>query len=273
MPTKTEEKWKRTGSENFASLRVNASWDIPPGLRRRLDRAVSLVLNADYRPISVIPPSELSWQEAFKAVWTGALDVVETYDDVTIRTPTSTLVVPCVLRKRVYVRAVKRNVQFSKTNVFMRDEYRCQYCGRPGTGVDLVESVVQVTGVARDGAGRSTRVRPGKDLTYDHFTARSKGGKTDWHNIVTACGPCNSKKADGSGMLPMKMPRKPTYEELAAFVRRQPITIPSPLWAPYMGWEGPIHVSDPSGDEYALIRQNDMTYVRRPEPAGDIIGY
>lgn len=268
MPKKHDRtEWKRSGQENLSSLRVNATWDVPQSLRKRLDRATSLVLNADYRPISIMPPSELTWQEAFKTVWTGALEVVEIYQDVFIRTPSSELFVPSVLRNRKYVKTSGRRVQFSKHNVFMRDEYRCQYCGKPGTGVDLVESQVQVTGLA-DGK----KVRPGRDLTYDHHIARSKGGKTIWDNIITACAPCNSKKADGNKMKPMKLPRQPTYEEIAAFVRKQPITIPSETWAPYLGWQGPIHVSDPLGDEYALIKRDDETYVRKDE-RGDMIGY
>lgn len=217
---------------------------------RILERAHSLVLNADYRPISVIPPSHITWQESFKAVWTQSLDIVETYSGLTVRTPCKEFEVPSVLRSRVYVKRHLREVQFSKSNVFMRDHYMCQYCGRPGIGVELSDSGVAVTGMVTMRNGIKVSVRPGRDLTYDHYKPRSRGGRTNWENIVTACRPCNNKKGNGNRMRPMKEPRRPTYEELASFMRRQPIIVPSESWIPYLEWIGPIRVRDPFGGDY-----------------------
>jgi 5-methylcytosine-specific restriction endonuclease McrA len=60
-------------------------------------------------------------------------------------------------------------VSFTRRNVYRRDGYACVYCGRA----------------------------PGADgLTLDHVTPRSRGGQTTWLNCVTACMPCNARKAD-----------------------------------------------------------------------------
>ena len=57
-----------------------------------------------------------------------------------------------------------------------------------------------------------------KELTFDHLLPRSKGGKTNWDNVVTACSSCNVKKGgrllSKSGMTLNKMPYQPSTEDL-----------------------------------------------------------
>ncbi|HVG94150.1 MAG TPA: HNH endonuclease [Planctomycetota bacterium] len=77
--------------------------------------------------------------------------------------------VPQVIALRHYDGFPVRGVAFTRRNVYRRDGYACQYCGR----------------------------RPGvEDLTIDHVIPRSRGGTTCWENCVTACRSCNAKKAD-----------------------------------------------------------------------------
>jgi 5-methylcytosine-specific restriction endonuclease McrA len=77
-------------------------------------------------------------------------------------------------------------VKFSRSNVFLRDMFTCQYCK------DVFEK---------------------KDLTIDHLIPKSKGGVTSWENVTTSCKSCNLKKADN---IPEKLPiaEKPSFRDL-----------------------------------------------------------
>ena len=122
----------------------------------------ALVLNADFRPLSYYPLSLWPWQEAVKAVFLERVDVVAHYDQV-VHSPSFEMKLPSVISLRDYVHQ-DRPPAFTRFNVFLRDGFACQYCGTP------------------------------EDLTFDHVLPRSKGGRTTWENIVTACAPCNLKK-------------------------------------------------------------------------------
>lgn len=233
--------------DNLELLRVGRE-HIMPQIREILGRAKVLVLNPDYRPVSVLPPSVLSWDEAMNKISTGDISVAETYDDIAVPSASSAFLLPAVLvRNRASKR--KQEVHFSRHNVFMRDAYRCQYCGKDGQGVELNEV--------------DFRIRRRTELTYDHHNPRTKGGKTEWENIVTACTACNSEKGSRTNFRrPLRLPRKPTYSELAAFAIRQPISIPCEKWAPYLGWKGPIYVHTPLDDQYALVDDGFGNYTR-----------
>lgn len=144
----------------------------------------ALVLNADYRPISFFPLSLMTWQEAITAVWKDHVDVVAEYDKV-VRSPSIEMRLPSVVAVREYI-PIHNRVAFTRMNVFLRDRFRCQYCGEE------------------------------TKLTFDHVVPRSKGGETTWTNIVAACDACNSRKASRTDMQPMKVPREPTAKELIA---------------------------------------------------------
>ena len=122
----------------------------------------ALVLNADYRPLSYYPLSLWPWQEAVKAAWLDRVDIVAEYDEV-VRSPSTVFRIPSVVVLKDYVKPQKR-VAFTRFNLFLRDEFRCQYCGAKG------------------------------DLTFDHVVPRASGGVTSWQNVVAACSPCNLKK-------------------------------------------------------------------------------
>lgn len=140
----------------------------------------TLLLTPYYLPIKV-----LRWEDAVKMRYEGTADVVAEYE-AEICSPSVTWKVPAVMRLRKLSRSDKRGVKFSRVNVYQRDGYRCQYCRQKF--------------VARE-------------LSYDHVVPRSAGGRTTWENIVTACKPCNSRKAnrtcDESSIWPFTPPRQP----------------------------------------------------------------
>lgn len=174
-----------------------------------------LVLNADAQPLTVLPIATNCWQDAIKALYQGDVVEVEQYDNWKVRSPSVELFVPSVIMLHNYIRVAKE-VKFSKQNVYLRDDYTCQYCG-----LDCHEN----HGL----------------LTYDHVNPRNNGGKTTWTNIVAACKGCNHTK--GSSLhykKPKTMPIRPEYGKLAHKAKQKPIVIPHETWIPYLGWEGPV---------------------------------
>lgn len=147
----------------------------------------ALVLNADFRPLSYFPLSLLSWQDTITAVVKEHVTVVAEYDKV-VRSPSLEIRLPSVIAVRDYV-SMRKRVAFTRTNVFLRDRFKCQYCGEE------------------------------TKLTFDHVVPRSKGGDTSWTNIVAACDPCNLRKGSRVDMQPMKVPREPAAHELMALKR------------------------------------------------------
>ncbi len=87
--------------------------------------------------------------------------------DLFVMTPRFAIAVPIVIRLVTYDRVPKREVNFSRRNILARDENRCQYCGKK---------------------------LPASQLSLDHVTPKSRGGKSSWTNVVTACNPCNTRK-------------------------------------------------------------------------------
>jgi 5-methylcytosine-specific restriction endonuclease McrA len=163
----------------------------------------ALVLNADFRPLNYFPLSIMDWQTAIKNVYEGNLSIVAEYDRV-VRSPSVEMRLPSVVAMKSYVPIHKR-VAFTRTNVFLRDRFRCQYCG----------------------AGDAT-------LTFDHVVPRSMGGETNWTNIVAACDPCNLRKGARHDMQPMKIPREPTSAELSALKRAFLPKVIHSTWLDYL---------------------------------------
>ena len=108
----------------------------------------ALVLNADYRPLSYYPLSLWPWQEAVKAAWLDRVTILAEYDEV-VRSPSTEIRIPSVVVLKDYVKPRKR-VAFTRFNLFLRDEFKCQYCGAKG------------------------------DLTFDHVVPKMMGGATSW---------------------------------------------------------------------------------------------
>ncbi len=169
----------------------------------------ALVLNADFRPLSWYPLSLWPWQEAIKAVFLDRVTILAEYDEV-VRSQRAEFRIPSVVVLKDYVKPRKR-VAFTRFNLFLRDEFCCQYCGSRG------------------------------DLTFDHVLPRSKGGQTSWENVVAACSPCNLRKANKplkqSGMYLRKAPREPGASDLQNTGRRFPPNYLHDSWLDYLYWD------------------------------------
>ena len=79
------------------------------------------------------------------------------------------------------------------------------------------------------------------ELTFDHLLPRSKGGKTDWENVVTACSACNVKKGGrllkNSGMKLNQWPFQPTTEDLHKNGKNFPPNFLHSSWMDYLYWD------------------------------------
>ena len=86
----------------------------------------TLVLNADYKPLSYFPLSICNWKESIKAVFLEKVSVVSEYNEI-VRSPSIKIKIPSVIALKEYV-ICSRKPAFTRFNVFLRDEFKCQYC-------------------------------------------------------------------------------------------------------------------------------------------------
>jgi 5-methylcytosine-specific restriction endonuclease McrA len=158
----------------------------------------SLVLNATFEPLSVVPA-----RRAVCLVLADKAEVIH-HDDTEFRSARFALPTPLVIRLRYMVKVpYHRRTTLSRRAVFARDDHRCQYCG-------------------------------GHADSIDHVLPRSRGGDHTWENVAAACRPCNLRKRDQTpdeaGMRLARAPRQP--RELAwvvVAVGRVP-----EVWKPYL---------------------------------------
>lgn len=169
----------------------------------------ALVLNADYRPLSYYPLSIWNWQTALKAVFLDRVSIVSEYET-QVRSPSTSVHLPSVIALKKYIRQPQYPA-FTRFNLFLRDQFTCQYCGSP------------------------------HELTFDHVIPRSQGGRTSWTNITAACSPCNLQKGGRtpkqSGMYPLRKPERPTNHELNANGRLFPPNYLHESWRDYLYWD------------------------------------
>lgn len=165
-----------------------------------------LVLNADAQPVSYLPLSVIQWKEAITYMWLDKCIVLEWYDDWVVSSPSWETRVPAVIMLKEMMRR-RRTPRFSKTNLYLRDLYTCQYCSTQHTR---------------------------QDLTLDHVIPLSKGGKTRWDNIVAACRPCNSHKGNKTTMKPKVAPYQPDYYELVNKRKTLGLDLKHPAWEQFL---------------------------------------
>lgn len=185
------------------------------GIAIVLESYPALVLNADFRPLSYFPLSLWPWQEAVKAVFLDRVHVVSEYERL-VHSPSLEFRLPSVISLKEYV-APARRPAFTRFNVFLRDGFRCQYCG---------------------GAFPTER------LTFDHVVPRARGGRTEWANVVTACEPCNLRKGyrlcREVGMRPLRLPREPSSFELQENGRTFPPNYLHDSWRDFLYWDSEL---------------------------------
>ena len=101
--------------------------------------------------------------------------------------------------------------------MFLRDRFACQYCGEPFAS---------------------------PDLTFDHVIPRSRGGRTTWENVVTACSCCNLRKANRlpheTDMFPLHRPVQPTTFELQENGRAFPPNYLHESWRDFLYWDSEL---------------------------------
>jgi hypothetical protein len=167
-----------------------------------------LVLNADYTPLTII-----NWQRAiawsFKHEYNNKIgvEIIDFYkDDYIVGSNNKKHPIPAVVKTVKFFRLNHARVKFSRKNLFIRDNYCCQYCGNK----------LEIS-----------------QLTYDHVIPKSlwdndKQSPTNWTNIVTACVQCNRKKGNKTpkqANMPLKnlpmMPHKHTkYLPIVSYLVR-----------------------------------------------------
>jgi 5-methylcytosine-specific restriction endonuclease McrA len=122
-----------------------------------------LVLNATYEPINVT-----AVRRAVVLVLKGVA-TTEEENGAFVHSARMTIRIPSVIRLTEFRRIPHQTRALSRKNILLRDRYTCQFCGR---------------------------ALPAHDLTLDHVIPRSRGGHTDWDNLVACCHTCNNLKGD-----------------------------------------------------------------------------
>lgn len=179
-----------------------------------------LVLNADYTPLSIV-----SWQKAI--VWyfrfqhepNYGIEIIDFYKDDNIKSTNKSFPIPSIARSTKFFKLTHQELTFSRKNLFLRDNHKCQYCGE----------TFYIN-----------------ELTYDHVVPKSKwnyanGSPTVWTNIVTACLPCNRKKGSRTPKeanmplisFPFKPRKNPKYLPIANKLSTIRDDIPVE-WQPYI---------------------------------------
>ena len=144
-----------------------------------------LVLNQDYQAISVC-----SAERAFVLVFLNKAELISNSLTRKIRTVSKEYAFPSIIRLNRYINLPYKKVALSRQNIFKRDGHQCVYCG------------------TRD------------NLTLDHVTPRSRGGRDSWHNLVTACQRCNTEKGDRTPEeAEMTMAHKPFRPSFIMYLR------------------------------------------------------
>jgi len=125
-----------------------------------------LLLNQTYEPLGTV-----SVARAVIMVFKNTVSVEEFDGDRVLRSARAEFPVPSVIRRRIYINVRRRREASSmkRLRIYMRDKFRCQYCGDK---------------------------KPAGQLTLDHILPRSRGGDNSPVNVVTACVACNNRKAD-----------------------------------------------------------------------------
>lgn len=134
--------------------------------------------------------------------WRELSQVIESHPSGFVRTANFRIAIPEVIALKLYDKLPEMDIKFTRRNIYEHYHYRCCYCG------DKL---------------------PTNDLNLEHIIPRSRGGKTDWQNIVTSCIPCNLKKGNRlpqeAGMKLLLTPTKPRWRGRTSLVWRSHIKV------------------------------------------------
>tara|TARA_B110000014_G_scaffold159329_1_gene112162 strand:- start:162 stop:719 length:558 start_codon:yes stop_codon:yes gene_type:complete len=156
-------------------------------IRMNLESDV-LVLNGNFLPLNVTKV-----RRSIVLIINGKAELIEPKDKI-IHTSSDSFEMPSIIRLFAYIKPFNRVIKMTRSELFTRDQQRCQYCG-------LVT----------------------QDLTLDHVLPRSRGGRYIWENIVSACIKCNHKKAGRTpkeaSMQLLTKPSSPPHDPYYPFYR------------------------------------------------------
>lgn len=158
----------------------------------------ALVLNASFEPLSIV-----SSNRAICLMIAEKAELIEA-DDGVVHSACLVVPRPAVIRLRYMVNAPRRRLSpVSRRAVFVRDDFRCQYCGERADSID-------------------------------HVVPRSRGGRDAWDNLAAACRPCNTRKRDRTpdeaGMRLLRPCREPRS---SAWFAAGSTLVPD-AWRPYL---------------------------------------
>ncbi len=197
----------------MTTLTLTSAIMLPRGLQARV-----LVLNKSFHPVAVTRAGR-----AFGLLFSGAARALdaefrsfdfaswaelahEQTDDL-IHTPRMVIKVPRVVVLQAYDRMPRTQVRFSRQNIYLRDGFTCQYCGK---------------------------TLPRSHLNLDHVKPRSQGGRTSWENVVCSCVRCNLEKGGRSpaqaGLRLKTEPKRPSWSMLAPRMGK----VPYREWLPFL---------------------------------------
>jgi 5-methylcytosine-specific restriction endonuclease McrA len=163
-----------------------------------------LVLNQNYEPLNVC-----NARRAFVLVDRGKAEVIE-HGDGALHSAFQTFKLPSVIRLIYMIRRPRPQMRLTRREVFVRDHYTCQYCGKQT-----------------------------KDLTIDHVMPRHRGGRHTWDNLVSACRHCNHRKAgqtpQEARMKLMSEPSRPPSSSYYVFYHYLEVQVEWRKFIP--GWE------------------------------------
>jgi 5-methylcytosine-specific restriction endonuclease McrA len=143
----------------------------------KAENSKCLLLNADYSPLKLICwRKAIVWSLKYHTSHNYAIKIIEYYKDKYIQgTNDKRHALPLVAKTVNYFNIYNKALKFSRNNLFIRDNYTCQYCAK---------------------------IFSYNELTYDHIIPKSQweykknGSPTNWTNIVTCCLACNRKKGN-----------------------------------------------------------------------------
>ena len=180
-----------------------------------------LVLNRCYQPINII-----NVKRAFSLLYQGLAKAVDTqyrtfgFEDwaelsahvdggPVIRTVNQSFIAPRVIILQFFDKMPRKQVRFSRQNIYLRDNLTCQYCAK-----------------------KKSR----SELNLDHVIPKSQGGKSTWENIVCSCIKCNLRKGGRTpkeaNMKLLKQPKQPNWSPFIGPVRRDPEAYEA--WKPFL---------------------------------------